>query len=314
MTYACKNCFCIREMISSIEITSLQLFYILKIMASIDIPSKMNTVFQTVNIAISHVNDVHKSLSDALQQIKDQPHDYFNTIKPPLKIQFFINMEYTTPSEETQSVYVSTKQFAIVKNITDKEIDAIKQDFVKASDEAQLRGSGWSLGDVHKIELKLSKYHPILGKSYIPLDPQLMHKRGILNIKNKDERCFMWCVLAKLFPSKANPELTSSYKKHIGKLDFDDIEFPMKVDDIDMFEAQNPGLSINVYTWDKQLDTDTGCGLQPLRVSKNSPTFDEPDKNHIDLCLIENQHFTLIRTMSRLINKTSKEMHKQFLC
>ena len=268
----------------------------------------LDTVFKTLDMQIVDPHDLNKSLEHAINNI--QP-----TIKPPVKIQLYIHVKYEKDNEDVNH-WVSTKQWVIEKDVTDKLKEDMLQDFYKASDEAKLRGSGWTVGEVLKIDLKQTKYHPILGKSYIPLDPKLSMKKGIVNIQNKDNKCFMWSVLAKLYPVNKNANKVSSYREHVNKLDFTDIEFPVKVEDIDIFEENN-NLSVNVYTWDRELDDETGCGLQPLRISKYSPTFEEPSESHIDLCLIEkgeSYHYTLIKNMSRLIYQTSKHKEKKFLC
>ena len=51
-------------------------------------------------------------------------------------------------------------------------------------------------------------YNPLSARSYIPLDlidPDLIKKKGIINIKNQDNECFMWCVTRALnMKSKSN--------------------------------------------------------------------------------------------------------------
>ena len=265
---------------------------------------KKNPVFETLDMQIVDPHDLNQSLQHAINEI-------YPTIKPPVKIQLYIHVKYKKENEDVKN-WVSTKQWVVEKDVSDKLKEKILQDFYKASDEAKLRGSGWTVGEVLKIELRQSKYHPILGKSYVPLDPKLTLKKGIVNIQNDDDKCFMWSVLAKLYPVKSNANKVSSYRNHVDKLDFADVQFPVKVEDIDIFEENN-NLSINVYTWDRELDDETGCGLQPLRLSEHSPTFEEPGERHIDLCLI-GDHYTLIKNMSRLIHQTSKHKGKQFLC
>ena len=39
------------------------------------------------------------------------------------------------------------------------------------------------------------------------------YKKAIINIKNNDDKCFMWCVLAQLYPVAKNAERVSNYNK-----------------------------------------------------------------------------------------------------
>ena len=41
----------------------------------------------------------------------------------------------------------------------------------------------------------------------------------------------MWSVLASLYPAPYSPERISHYKAYINELNFDGIEFPLKLDD-----------------------------------------------------------------------------------
>ena len=46
----------------------------------------------------------------------------------------------------------------------------------------------------------LVKYDPMRASSYLPLPKEFKTKRGCVNIKNNDEKCFLWSILASLHP------------------------------------------------------------------------------------------------------------------
>ena len=47
----------------------------------------------------------------------------------------------------------------------------------------------------------------LAGSSYIDLPVELKSPRkGLINIKNKDEKCFLWCHVRHINPSKEQPE------------------------------------------------------------------------------------------------------------
>ena len=58
------------------------------------------------------------------------------------------------------------------------------------------------------MNLHMAKYSPTKGSSYIPLPKKLRDKKTIVNIQNKDNKCFMWSILADLHPIdyRQNPE------------------------------------------------------------------------------------------------------------
>ena len=64
----------------------------------------------------------------------------------------------------------------------------------------QSGGSGWRLHSIIKLELHTKRYNPLRGETWIPLPKELANKKAIINIKNKDNKCFLWCVLRALNP------------------------------------------------------------------------------------------------------------------
>ena len=131
--------------------------------------------------------------------------------------------------------------------------------------------------------------------SYIELPPKYKNSQSIINIKNNDQFCFLWCILAYLFPVENNKNITSSYSKHFDKFNLEGLEFPMKVKDIPKFENLNIGLCINIFKL-------TGTVLTPIHVNKN---YLQPQ---IDLLLYQN-HYCLITKLHCLINKDSHMKH-----
>ncbi|GBO13510.1 hypothetical protein AVEN_265542-1 [Araneus ventricosus] len=61
------------------------------------------------------------------------------------------------------------------------------------------------------MELKTTTHHPLAPSSYIPLPSKLAAKKAVVNIKNTDQKCFIWSVLAALHPVRQNAERVSHY-------------------------------------------------------------------------------------------------------
>ena len=59
----------------------------------------------------------------------------------------------------------------------------------------QSMGSGWRLYSITKLELHTVRYIPLRGETWIPLPKELDNKKAIINMKNNDDKCFLWCVL-----------------------------------------------------------------------------------------------------------------------
>ena len=64
-------------------------------------------------------------------------------------------------------------------------------------------------------------------------------KKGIINIKNKDQKCFLWCHVRHINPSKEHPErIKKTDKKIAEKRDYDEIEFPVQEKDFSKIEKK----------------------------------------------------------------------------
>ena len=53
----------------------------------------------------------------------------------------------------------------------------------------------------------MSIYRPLSGRSYVKLPAELRSPRkGLINTKNKDQKCFLWCHVWYINPVKTHPE------------------------------------------------------------------------------------------------------------
>ena len=156
----------------------------------------------------------------------------------------------------------------------------------------EMNGSGWYFKKVNKLEIHTNEFKPMRGSSYIPLPDWIMRKKAIVNIRNKDDKCFIWSVLRYLHPREKNDSRLSDLKEYEFSLNTKGITFPMKLKDITKFENLNPDIpGINVFSND-------GYTIYPLREVKKDC------KNTIDLFFYEEDgkcHYSLIKNFSRLI-------------
>ena len=67
-----------------------------------------------------------------------------------------------------------------------------------ACQEFQKEGSGWAVDEVLHLKLLIGKYKPLKGSQYFELPKKIAKTGCILNIQNKDDKCFLWSILAHL--------------------------------------------------------------------------------------------------------------------
>ena len=158
-------------------------------------------------------------------------------------------------------------------------------------------GSGWVFYKVIKLELHTVSYRPLRGNTWIPLPKELADKKAIINMKNKDNKCFLWCVLRKLNPKDDNAErVDKELMKKENTLNMEGIECPVSFKDINKFEKQNPNISITVLSYNEK------DKVHPLSVSE----YVYNREHNIILLLIERdgvKHYCLVKNPSRLLSK-----------
>ena len=160
---------------------------------------------------------------------------------------------------------------------------------------------------VIKLELHTVSYKPLRGETYIPLPKKLANKNAIINIKNKDNKCFSWCVLRGLDPKTVHPErIGKELMEKENTLTMEGIEYPVSLKDLNKFEKQNPTISITVFGYE-------GKSIYPLRNSTNTDR-----KHNIILMLIEEggvKHYCLVKNLSRLLStQVSSHNGKHHFC
>ena len=212
--------------------------------------------------------------------------------------------------EESKAYYPS----ATFNNIKSTDINKILDlciDTINGLIEAyQQKGSAWYFKEVVQLEIHTVEFNPAKGSSYIKLPDWISNKKAIVNIKNKDEKCFLWCILRYLYPRERDEQRIKDLEKYENSLNTKGITFPMKLKDITNFEKLNPELpGINVFS------VNENRVFYPLRMAERDCL------NTIDLFLYEQDgasHYSLIKNFHRLIKsqktKTKGDTGRIFIC
>ncbi|CAH3175005.1 unnamed protein product [Porites evermanni] len=90
----------------------------------------------------------------------------------------------------------------------------------------QQNGSNWYFKEVIHLEILTDELNPAGGSSYIPLPDWIKKKNAIVNIQNKDNKCFLWSVLRYLYPREKNGFRLADLKKYEKELKTKGITFP----------------------------------------------------------------------------------------
>ena len=186
-------------------------------------------------------------------------------------------------------------------------------------------GSGWSIKGINTLRIHIASFNPIGGSSYIPTPKKIATTKAIVNVKNTDDQCFVYSILAHLHPASNYSDLPWKYSPFIDELNVSGLEFPLKVQQVPRFEALNPTISINVLHVDKRQM------IVPLHVT------DHRDRKHqINLLLLTQSykldahgkevpcdekhgtifrsHYTLVKNLSRLFRSRTNYANRVFVC
>ena len=120
------------------------------------------------------------------------------------------------------------------------------------------RESGWIVESIESQYINISTYRPLSGSSYMHLPVELRRPRkGLINIKNKDQKYFFWCHVRHINSSKEHPErinkidkklfkyitnpeeIEDGDKEFISNLDYDGTELPVQEKDFSKIEVKN---------------------------------------------------------------------------
>ena len=183
------------------------------------------------------------------------------------------------------------------------EYPAMKEKMLENLAKYQKLGSGWRLQSVEMLEIFITKFKPLNGKSYKPFAKVIVKKNAVINMENDDDQCFKWAVTMALNPTERNPNrITKILKTQAEKYNWNDIEFLTKLKDIHKFEKNN-NINVNVFSFDNE----TGK-VYTLRLSKTE------HEETINLFLY-NEHYGVVKNLSRLVSsQVNKQDHKKFIC
>lgn len=209
----------------------------------------------------------------------------------------------TSEDEFCSAFFRSNCQIILTDNELTEQVSEAIEKMLKSFESFEGLKSGWVIDFVKKLEIKTGLYRPLSGSSYIPLPTKLKNKHAIVNIKNiHDNKCFLWCVLAHLYPVRRHANRVQAYKNYENALNTSMLKFPVSLPSITKFEDLN-NVSINVFGYKRE--------IFPLRITKKR------NVNHINLLMLKNaetNHFCLIKNLNALLSSLTKHKGQMYYC
>ena len=226
-----------------------------------------------------------------------------------LKVTFVkvtVDSETRKPVGTYRTAFFNSKAKTVTKaDDIEPELNMSRQQILKFIDQWISEGSGWVINRINDHYINVTTYTPLHGSSYIELPTELRNpKKGLINIKNKDDECFRWCHIRHLNPQEKNPQrIKKEDKQSIEGLNYEGIEFPVSQKHYDKVEKQN-SIRINVFGYENG---------QPFPIHISKETFED----QVNLLLItedEKKHYVLIKDFNTFKYNQTKHKEKKHFC
>ena len=161
--------------------------------------------------------------------------------------------------------------------------------------------SGWIVEEIISQYLNLSSCLPLSGSTYIKLPKELNHTmKGLINIQNDDNECFLWCHVRHLNCKGKNLWRITKKDREIAKgLNYSCIKFPVSQKDYCKNSVMNE-ININVFCYENRV-------VFPVFLS------DQSFNDTLDLLLMSS-HYVYIKDFNWLMFNKNKCKNKKWFC
>ena len=134
---------------------------------------------------------------------------------------------------------------------------------------------------------------------------ELKHPRkGLINIKSNDQKCFLWCHVRHINSLKEHPERIIKIDREIAyNLNYDRIEFPVEEKDFEKIEVRK-NICINVFCYENEI-------VFPIYVSH------QKFEDSMDLLLLiddNKSHYVYIKDFNTFMFHKTKNKNKKWFC
>ena len=211
------------------------------------------------NVPVPKIKELNKALKNHAKSYRIEIQDYLNPLNHFTKTKAFIESHLESLLKDMEGFkFIEILEVTFVKKITTgsinkttsliykkaffngkaktitkpndigPELNISRQEILNMIDQ-WVSGSGWAIDRIDSHFINVTLYKPLNGSSYIELPTELGNpKKGLINMKNKDDKCFRWCHIRHLNPQTEHPEkIKKEDKRSIEGLNYEGIEFPV---------------------------------------------------------------------------------------
>ena len=126
--------------------------------------------------------------------------------------------------------------------------------------------SGLIVFQVHWGKITVGSFNPLRGAAYVELPPRVRAKKAVINVKNTDERCFGYAILACKYAHQVQKKTANDpkhYTKYFAAEGLNQIRYPVAISELSEVEL-TLNIAFNVFSF----TDDAGEGMYPAYLSK----------------------------------------------
>lgn len=145
-----------------------------------------------------------------------------------VKFNILVECTYIKPNtRERQDRAFKTKNIAVfIESNLNSILHNLFNKICKEESNYEGQGSGWSLLRVDGIMLRINRFTPLGGSTFIPLPDSIKQKHAVVNPVSHDNYCFKWAILCKFVTGAHRDRVDYRFHAVCNRLNFDGIDFP----------------------------------------------------------------------------------------
>ena len=258
--------------------------------------------------------DLHEVLDQFSEKLEQKMTDCFRR-HGAIKVEFVVTATYKSDKYKEYPpffLYLRSSKYMIYQaHEVPTTVASMNQELQARNENAVRNESQIRIIHIDFLTILISQFHPLAAGLYKVLPEFLKNKRAIINVENRDNRCFGYAIAAALVALEEHPPAAvrqhpgrpGIYAEHFQKYGLHDIHYPVEPER--MPEMENKlNLKINVFSF----YDDEGLARFPLYISKR-PHFAQ----EIDL-LYWDEHYAWIKSFSAFIYDLSKSHSTKYFC
>ena len=225
---------------------------------------------------------------------------------------------------EYVTLYFNSLPKLVINKIFRDDLNSSFEEIINKIQNWIKEGSGWKVESISSEYVNIGKYAPLTASSYIELPASLKNsKKGLINLRNENNKCFLWCHVRHLNPEgggKHPSRITKEDKIIADKLDYSGIKFPVSLKDYPLIEDKFK-VNVNVFGYNENEKEST---IYPVCISKKSYNDNmdlliiSDEKNYEESDTIEQcknkSYYVYIKDFNRLMYSKSRHKTKKYFC